>query len=522
MVNGFDVRQLLAPEFYDHPVPRVELIETHISWVFLAGDFVYKVKKPVNFGFLDFSTLHKRKHFCDEELRLNRRLAPQLYLAVVAIGGRPDRLELNGRPILEYAVKMRRFPQDAKLDRMLAAGRLSAHHLERFAAHIAALHERIAPAAADTPYGSLEAVIAPISENFRQIKMLISDRDQLRRLRVLEDWTVAAGSHLRKLFRHRKEGGFIRECHGDIHLGNMAWQNDSPLLFDCIEFNANLHWIDTMNDVAFLLMDLEDRDRERFSWAFLNSYLRATGDYAGVPLLNFYKVYRALVRVKVLCLRLSQTGVGQSERAADLELLASYLDLATSYTLADQPLLILTHGFSGSGKTTFVTELAPLCGAVTVHSDLERKRLFRLAAHEKSHSPVDGGIYSRAAGIKTYDRLCAVAATLLRSGVSVIIDATFISKTAREQAYRLARDCRVPFLVLDFRLAAGELKKRLGARERESKVVSEATVGVLDHQRAHQDPLGGEELSHVIEVSARTEPAQVAARIAATVAVNRV
>lgn len=513
MPSGINIKQLLNPTFYDHPVDRVELIETHISWIFLAGDFAYKVKKPVNYGFLDFSTLQKRHYFCREELRLNRRIAPQFYLAVVAIGGDPDKPELNGFPVLEYAVKMKRFPQERQLDRMLTAGQLTSAHLEKFAANIAAIHQRIASAAADTPYGAPQSVMEPVLQNFRQIRPLLSDDDKLSQLDQLESWSLSAYEQLRELLQQRKVAGFIRECHGDIHLGNMAWYSDEPLLFDCIEFNVNLHWIDTINDIAFLIMDLDDRGEKVLAGHFLNCYLRATGDYAGMSLLAFYKVYRALVRAKVIGLRLSQPGLSESERACDQKLLSSYLDLASSYTVASQPLLIITHGFSGSGKTTFISQLAPLCGAVTIHSDLERKRLYRLAANESSQSPVAGGIYTADAGKITYNRLCDLAAIQLKAGMTVIIDATFIRKADRNLAWQIAQKYQVPFLILDFPLNENQLKKRLAIRSSQAGSVSEATEDVLEYQRAHEDPLSEQERAGLISVSSQSKPVQVAERI---------
>ena len=513
MATGFNIEGLLNPDFYDHPVVRVELVETHISWVFLAGDFAYKVKKPVNFGFLDFSTLQKRQHFCEEELRLNRRIAPQLYLAVVAFGGDPENPTLNATPVLDYAVKMKRFPQDAQLDRMLAAGQLTADHMDQFAVYIAAIHQRIAAAEAKMPYGSPQAVIEPVLQNFRQIRSLLSDQSMLKQLDQLEDWSRALYVRLMDLLTQRKATGLVRECHGDVHLGNMAWFNDEPLLFDCIEFNANLHWIDTMNDIAFLIMDLDDRGERVLAWRFLNGYLRKTGDYTGLPLLAFYKVYRALVRAKVICLRLSQSGLSREERDLDRKLLSSYLALAGSYTADQQPLLIITHGFSGSGKTSFVTQLAPLCGAVSIHSDLERKRLHQLAAEENSHSPVAGGIYSVSAGLETYARLYALAEVQLRAGISVIVDATFIKKAARDQFIQLAKSHLVPLLILDFPLAEHQLEKRLEARANQGGSVSEATAEVLAYQLAHEDPLSGVELEKLITVYPQSEPEQIAAPI---------
>ena len=402
------------PRFYDHPVERIDLIETHISWVFLAGDFAYKVKKPVNLGFLDFSTLAKRHHFCLEELRLNRRFAPQLYLGLNRIGGDSACPEMYGRPALDYALKMRRFAQQDQLDRVLSAGRLGTRQLDRFAILIAGIHQAVAVAGPEQPYGNPQAVIDPVLENFTQISTL-SSVTKSHQLAELEQWSRKCCADLHHLLQQRKAEGFVRECHGDLHLTNMAWIDDEPVLFDCIEFNDNLRWIDVINDIAFLVMDLDDRGEATLGWHFLNRYLQESGDYQGLQLLQFYKLYRAMVRIKVLCLRLGQPGLSDRERKLDLELYHSYLELASSYTVKPSRRLIITHGLSGSGKSTFVRKLAAGCGAIHLQSDRERKRMHGLSATGASHSLPGGGIYDARANDATYERLQMLAREALPS-----------------------------------------------------------------------------------------------------------
>ncbi len=304
------IQAMQQPGFYDHPVAQVELIETHISWVFLAGDFAYKVKKPVNFGFLDFSTLARRQHFCLEELRLNRRFAPRLYLDVKAIGGDPASPRMNATPVLDYAVKMKRFEQQDQLDRVLTRGRLDDRQLACFSTMIAKVHQIAAVSEAEQPYGTPQSIIEPVLENFNQVRSLLAAAE-CRHLGQLEEWSRRTHGELYELLRQRKRDGFVRECHGDLHLANMAWVDGEPILFDCIEFNENLRWIDVINDIAFLFMDLADRGQKKLGWSFLNHYLQKTGDYQGLQLLRFYAVYRAMVRAKVNCLRLAQPGLSE-------------------------------------------------------------------------------------------------------------------------------------------------------------------------------------------------------------------
>jgi aminoglycoside phosphotransferase family enzyme/predicted kinase len=515
MTEATDQRVIQAmrnPGFYDHPVERVELIETHISLIFLAGDFAYKVKKPVNFGFLDFSTLAKRRHYCHEELRLNRRFAPRLYLAVKRIGGSRDAPGLDRQPALEYAVKMRRFPQDRQLDRMLAAGRLEARHIKAFAAQIAELHHRALPVSADQPYGSPGSIIAPMLENFAQLGPLLHASASGQQLARLEQWTQHAFAALQETLRQRKTDGFIRECHGDAHLANMAWFDDQPLLFDCIEFNENLRWIDVINDIAFLVMDLDDRGETGLGWEFLNHYLQETGDYRGLTLLNFYRVYRAMVRAKVTGLRLDQGHLDEGRRRQTAQLLQSYLDLAERYTVPQATPLIITHGFSGAGKTTFARQLATVHGAIHLRSDVERKRLHGLPATAKSGSPVGGGIYSAQAFAGSYTRLRDSADTLLRSGYPVIVDATFIKRQQRQLFSRLARQLQVPLLILDFPLADQELRRRIRARQAGTDA-SEATVAVLDYQLEQHEPLSAAEQQRALRVQPDTGAEEISARL---------
>lgn len=495
--------------FYDHPVSDVTLIETHISWVFLAGDFAYKVKKPLDFGFLDFSTLAKRKFCCEEEVRLNRRLAPEIYLDVVAIGGDDNGLCLNGRPTREYAVKMRRFDQPQQLDEMLRAGRLSAEKMDCFAEVMAEFHDRALVADPSSHFGTAEVVYAPVAQNFYQIRSHLPDGELEEQVTRLEMWSRTAYERLQSMLTQRKVQGFIRECHGDAHLANMAWYHDAPVFFDCIEFNADLRWIDVMNEVAFLVMDLDDRGRQDLGWRCLNRYLEKSGDYAGGVVLTFYKVYRALVRAKVACLRLAQSGLTDVERAADMALVRSYLNLAEGYTQPRQAQLIITHGLSGSGKSTFVNELAPQLGALCLHSDHERKRLFGLAMDEQSHSVVEGGIYSADAGTRTYARLYDLADTLLSAGLTTIVDATFLKQQARERFRQLAQRHQVALTVLDFSVPEAELRRRIRRRTEQGTAVSEAGEDVLDVQIAADEPLAESEKQGCLEITPQTELQQI-------------
>ncbi|MEW6330881.1 MAG: AAA family ATPase [Pseudomonadota bacterium] len=483
------IQALHRPACYDHPVRDIRLVETHISWVLLTGPYAYKIKKPVDLGFLDFSTLEKRRFFCEEELRLNRRLAPSLYLEVVAITGAPEAPVLHGPgAAIEYAVKMVQFPEEARLDRILARGELGPSHVDLLAQELAGFHGRIAVADSDQPFGDPEHVYQPVRENFIQIRSRLEAGDEAP-LRRLESWSEQRFTGLRKTLEQRKREGFIRECHGDAHLANMVWLEERAMLFDCLEFSPNLRWIDVMSELAFVVMDLDDRGRPDLARRTLNAYLEHSGDYAGLAVFRFYQVYRALVRAKVACIRLCQSGVSDAEKNRGRGEYRGYIDLAERYTRPAPPALVITHGLSGSGKTWLSQQLLEAFDAVRVRSDIERKRLHGLAPLARSGSGIDSGIYTAQAGQRTYAHLAQLAATILHAGHTVIVDAAFLKHAQRDQLRAVAEELRVPFVMLDIRTPEDILRQRLRQRAAQEHEVSEAGLTVLDHQLATREPL---------------------------------
>lgn len=492
------IKAMLEPTWYDHPVEHCRLIETHISWVILTGEYAYKVKKPLDLGFLDFSTLEKRHFYCEEEVRLNKRLAPSVYLGVSTITGTSLQPKLGGEgePI-EYAVKMREFPQNAQLDRMLADNRLQPEHIDAFARLVADFHRQAATATAETTFGDLEHVWQPVAENFAQIREKITHSDALETLAALEQWSSESFTNLSHLLQRRKEEGFIRECHGDMHLRNLAWIDNGPVAFDGIEFNPNLRWIDVMSEVAFLVMDLHFRGEAALAQRFLNTYLEHSGDYAGLDLIRFYLVYRALVRAKVAAIRLAQAGLAEPELAAIEREFTQYLALASNYTRESSPLLLLTRGLSGSGKTTITQPLLEHLPAVRIRSDIERKRLYGLRAEQSGHAAPSEGIYSAEATARTYQQLLMLAEEILNAGYNVIVDATFLSRNQREPFRRLAAEIHSGFVLLDLTAPSSILRKRLTQRKGDA---SDADLAVLAHQLESYAPLDEDERQETISI----------------------
>jgi len=452
--------------------------------VLLAGDYAYKIKKPVELGFLDFRTLAARKRYCDEELRLNRRTAPALYLDVVPITGTAADPFLAGAGLaIEYAVRMRRFAQEDLLDRMARRGALDAPLVDRLARAIAAFHEAAAVAAADSPFAAPQRIAALALDNFDDIeRRLGAASPEIARLEALRAWTQAELARLGPVFGERKRAGRVRECHGDLHLGNIARIAGEPVPFDCIEFSDELRWNDVMGELAFLVMDLLDHGLPRLAFRCLDAYLGASGDYAGLAVLRHYLVYRAMVRAKIACIR------------GDPKEHAEYLSLAERLTRLGRPALVLMQGVAGSGKTTVAQELLEEIGAVRIRSDVERKRLFGMGADAHSASGLGSGIYTEEATRRTYGRLLELAGAVASAGWAAIVDATFLRREERERFRAFSRDRGIPFAVIACEASPEALRERVARREREARDASEAGLAVLEQQLREQEPLGLDEL----------------------------
>jgi aminoglycoside phosphotransferase family enzyme/predicted kinase len=476
------------------------VLETHISYVLLTGDYAYKIKKAVAFGFLDFTTLAARRFFCKQELRLNRRLAPALYLDVVPITGSVDAPQLGGDgPALEYAVRMREFPQSALASVLLARGELGAADIDALATTVAAFHAAIDIAEAAGPFGTPDGILRFARRNVQEIASLLATDAERREIDDLRCWTESEHARLRPAFEQRRDHGFVRECHGDLHLGNIARVDDELVIFDCIEFNEEMRWIDVLSEVAFTVMDLEDRARADLARRFLNAYLERTGDYAGLALLPFYLAYRALVRAKVALLRAAQAGAGTSLALAEAR---GYLKLASRYAERPQPAVIITHGLSGSGKTTLSQALLEWIGAVRVRSDVERKRLHGVAPLERTGASLEGGLYAQAATDSTYDRLRSVARDIIGAGRMAIVDAAFPRRVQRESFRALAAELGVPFVILAFEAKEATLRQRVAARHARGTDASDADLAVLAHQIATSEPLAADERSCAVSYDA--------------------
>jgi uncharacterized protein len=519
VTTDYSVQQRLVdalrdPDRYPHAVRSVRLIETHISWVLLSGRYAYKIKKAVDFSFLDFTELEARRFYCEEEIRLNRRFAPQLYLDVVAIGGSAQQPELGARPAIEYAVKMRRFASSGLMDRLLMRGLVTPAHIDKLAATLARFHADLPPAAPDSEFGIPPAIIAPAVQNFDQLAPLLSAADG-QILASLRRASEEEYSSRTALFQQRRLAGWVRECHGDLHLGNIALIGNEPVPFDGIEFNAGFRWIDVMNEVAFLVMDLLHRNRSELAFRLLNAYLEATGDYQGVGVLRFYLAYRAMVRAKIDAIRAGQPDARTREAQAALAACRSYLTLAATCLDRRRPVLVITHGLPGCGKTTVSQAMLEKLQAIRIRSDVERKRLFGLASLEDSSSRPGNGIYGADATRRTYARLYDLARDLLCGGYPVIVDAAFLRHAEREQFRQLAHEMAIPFVIVSVRVRESTLRQRILQRQGRANDASEANLAVLQKLQAAHEPLMAEEFANAVEFENEGDPGEMPARLSA-------
>jgi len=483
------IELLLQPEAYPHAVNKVELIETHISWVLLAGDYVYKIKKPLDLGFLDFHTLERRRFFCDEEIRLNKPWAPDIYIDVVpvTVSGGEARISGTGAPV-EYAVRMRSFDQAMRLDKQLESGDLTVADMRELAAALARRHSAAAVVALSKRKHTVRRAIELIEENFKPLEGSVEEA----LLEEIRSWTTQQLRQLDVYIWQRFDDGFFRECHGDLHLGNLVRLHGGITTFDCIEFNEDMRNTDVMADIAFLVMDLAARRKVGLAAHCLNRYLELTGDYGGMRVFNLYFTYRCLVRAKVAVIRsLERNGAGDQQD--DLKEAHLYCDLARRQIRQRSPVLVVMTGLSGSGKTWVSGELMAALPAIRVRSDIERKRSFDLAETASSESDLAAGIYSSDVSENVYAHLNAMAEMLLAAGHNVILDASFLRAAQRAAALNTAKRTGSCCLLLETVANEDVLRTRILARQKQHSDASEADINVLEFQLKDREPLTDKE-----------------------------
>ncbi len=489
------IQALQNPRIYPHEIHQFEVIQTHLSWIILTGSYAYKIKKPLNLGFQDFSTLEKRKYYCELETTLNKRLAPDLYIGVVAITGTSTNPELNGTSApIEYAIKMHQFSQEHMLSFMASENRLTAKITKGVAEQLASFHLSAEKATPESAYGTLPAVIAPMRDNFQALFNMPITQPWHATLKKLLFITEEKNKSLQNILENRKKNGWIRATHGDVHLGNIVLIKDTPIIFDCIEFNEDFRWTDTMNDVGFLFMDLMHKNLPALAYIFINHYLEISGDYEGLALLSFYACYRAMVRAKITGFQMAQIDPSSAKYQQLYQELGAFIHLAEKLLAENQPSLSITVGVSGSGKSSYSEKLMTQQGAFRLRSDVIRKQLLNLPLYEPTPDTQKAIAYSEETSQTVFEKLREYAKLYLQQGQSVIIDATCIKLWQRTLFASLAQELNVPFKIFAFDADLNELASRLEKRQK-LKQVSDATIEIVRAQLNHFDALTTQEKS---------------------------
>lgn len=496
MGGDFRIEALLHPGAYPHEVGRIELVATHVSWVVLTGPYAYKVKKPVRFDFLDASTLERRAALCAEELRLNHRFAPDIYLDVVPVVRAGEGFKVGGGgPPVEYALRMRQFDPACCLPELLQREAVTAEDARQVARMLADIHARSGIAPAGSDFGRYEDVRRRVLGNIREVAR-DGEASLQPALARIADLAAARLQRLAPLVEARRRAGHVRECHGDLHAANLVKWRGRWTAFDCLEFDPALRWIDTLGDLAFLFMDLLAHGREDLAFEFLSAYEEEAGDYTGLALLPLHVADRALIRAKVGLLRAA--GAGPEGRPALLAAAGGRIALARRWLEGVPGALVIMHGLAGSGKSTVAAQLVGRIGAVRIRSDAERRRLAGRPALSRRRQGIAEGEYSRDWTQRTYARLLRSAQAALKGGCNVIVDATFLDASHREAFRRLARSMEARFLIASCTADPQVLRARIRARASSGTDPSEATVAVLEHQLRTQHPLADTELQRTV------------------------
>ncbi|MGK7911133.1 MAG: AAA family ATPase [Synechococcus sp.] len=488
------IQHMLKSDFYPHDVQEpIQLLQTHISYVLLTGEFAYKVKKPMNFGFLDFTTLEKRRFFIQEELRLNQRGAAELYLEVLAISKHESGdYELGGTgEAVEYTLKMRQFPQETLLPQLFDRGELTPDLVVALAKEIASFHSNLTTSDRISSFGSVAGVRAAFDENYEQTAGFIGGpqtQEQFDQTKALTDRFFAEQA---EMLERRVQGGFVRECHGDLHLGNICYWNNRFYLFDCIEFNEPFRFVDVMYDIAYIVMDLQLRKRPDLSALFLNTYIEHTGDYEGLQVLPLYVSRQSYVRAKVTSFMLGDPAISAETKAEVTATAAKYYQLALQCLQPRSGSLYVMCGLSGSGKSTVASALSQTLDAIHIRSDAVRKHLAGINLYERGSSGEFGsGIYTPEMTQKTYDRLQQLGILLASLGYPVILDAKYDKQALRQAIANAAKQHQLPLKFISCEAPLETIRQWLGARTGD---IADATADLLDKQIQAFEPLTTEE-----------------------------
>lgn len=509
------IRFMRDPANYPHAPESVRMIQTHASLVFVASPFVYKIKKPVDFGFLDFSTLEKRRYFCEQELRLNQRLCPEGYLEVVPVTMMDGRLQLSGEgEVVEVAVKMREFSEDGFFDRKVESGQVTTVDMDRIVALLAEFYSAQQPTPEMEEWGRVEKLRISTEENFVQTEAFVGRTISSAAFGAIRAFTRSIYESHAGLFEERVKQGWIRDCHGDLHLEHIHLTPAHLHIYDCIEFNHRFRWIDVASDAAFLAMDLDFRDRRDLSRYFVGKLADALKDNAMLRLLPFYQCYRAYVRGKVESFHSESPEAGEAERGRAAELAARYFRLALGYAVGGaDPLLIAVMGRVASGKSTLAKRLGPELAWEVFSSDAIRKELAGLPLMERPDEATRQRIYTAEMSAMTYDRMTQRAIECASEKGGAILDATFSRRCHRETLAARAREAGIRVVFVWANADSSRRQERLAAREDASGVVSDARQEDRRMLDAGFEPPEVDEAERVVEVDSSADDPPVEAAL---------
>jgi aminoglycoside phosphotransferase family enzyme/predicted kinase len=493
---------LLDPASYSHPARDIRVVETHTSWVILTGDYAYKIKRPVRFPFLDFTTLARRELFCQEELRLNRRFAAPLYLQVCPVVQHGARVQMNGvGEVIEFAVRMRQFDAAAELGTLLEHGQVTIADIEDFAVALARIHRTLPQLPSNRePQRTTQLLL----ENAAQCMAATAGDTACARVRQCAWQMRDELARLGAVLARRDQEGFVRECHGDLHVSNVARIDGCLQAFDCLEYEPEFRRIDVAQEIAFLAMDLAAHSRSTLASAFLNAWLSETGDYHACECLNLYEAHCALVRAKVTALNAARAA--GHDRIPLLDRQRALIGIAHARLQRDPPLLILMQGLSGSGKSWLAQRLARELPAISIRSDLERRRLAGLAPQAQSGAGVASGLYAPSVSDEVYQHMAGLARAVLRGARHVIVDAAFLRRSSRRLFAALATEYGLVPVVVACEAPLPTLRARIERRGARGDDPSEATLEVLEWQRQHAEPIAADEGLEVIVADTGARP----------------
>jgi len=498
---------LKQPSFYGPNIESVNLLQTHISFVALTGKYAYKIKKPVNFGFLDFSTLEKRKFFCDEEIRLNQRLCPEIYIEVLPITKKNNIIELNGKgPVVDYALKMKEFPQNRIMTYLLKKGEIKEETIEQICTIMINFYNSQERSDEIDKFGKVEAVRKNIEENFEQTKSVVDIAITKENYKFIQDVSNVFFDKKKNVFQQRINQGFIHDCHGDLHSGNIV-VSDKIYIFDCIEFNKRFRFCDVASDLSFLAMDLDYLNYPFLSSYLINNYVEKSNDKGIFKVLNFYKSYRAYVRGKVNGFRLNDPTIDQKEKRQIIETVKKYFDLSHYYASlfsldlnTRKTLLIMVSGLTGTGKSTLALKLAVDYHAQPINTDIVRKELEGIDKFERHHDKIDTGLYAPEKIDYTYEKVIEKAAKLLKKEENVVLDATFQKKKYRDMVKNVAKENNAFLIPIHCTCPDNVVKKWLEERLKK-KTVSDGRWEIYQNQKNTFEPYSSEENPFEIDMS---------------------